>query len=41
MYWLTKSSDPNMAKNTKVTAIEAAVNRGLAKKPSSRMGWSV
>src|SRR6187399_593505 len=41
MYWLTKNSDPNMAKNTKVTAIDAAVKRGLAKKPSSRIGWSV
>ena len=38
MYWLTKNSDPNMAKNTNVTAIDAAVNRGLAKNPISSIG---
>ena len=30
-----------MAKNTSVTAIDAAVNRGFAKNVTSRIGWSV
>ena len=30
-----------MAKNTSVTATDAAENRGLAKKRTSRIGWSV
>ena len=36
----TKNSAPNMAKNTSVTATEAAENRGLAKMRMSRSGWS-
>ncbi len=36
-----KNSDPNMAKKTRVIATDAAVKRGLAKKLTSRMGWSV
>ncbi len=35
-----KNRAPNMAKNTRVTATEAAVNRGLAKNETSRIGWS-
>ena len=38
MYWLRKNSDPNMAKNTKVTASDAAVNRGFLKKRTSSIG---
>src|SRR5882757_2073635 len=36
--WLTKNSEPNIAKNTNVTATDAAVNRGLAKNDTSRFG---
>ena len=32
MYWLRKKIDPNRAKNTNVTAIDAAENRGFLKK---------
>ena len=38
MYWLTKNMAPNMAKNTSVIAIDAALKRGLAKKRTSRIG---
>ena len=41
MYWLRKKIDPNMAKNTNVTAIDAAENRGFLKKLTSSIGSGV
>ncbi len=38
MYWLTKNNEPNIAKNTSVIAIDAAVKRGFLKKVTSRIG---
>ena len=40
-YWLTKNSEPNIAKNTSVTATDAAVNRGFGEERTSSIGWSV
>ena len=37
-YWLTKNSEPNRAKNTSVMAPDAALNRALANRRTSRRG---
>ena len=41
MYWVRKNSEPNMAKKTSVTAIDAAENRGFAKNVTSSIGSGV
>ncbi len=41
MYWLKKKSDPNRAKNTSVTATDAAENLGFLKKLTSSIGVGV
>ena len=41
MYWLRKKIEPNIAKNTSVTAIDAAEKRGFLKKLTSSIGSGV